>query len=311
MTAHASPLTLSPQASLAKGLAEHLNDSLYGAINRHFAVAKDWMPHEYVPWSRGRDFDTEPYDPSQSPLPVPVQTALKLNLLTEENLPAYHRELSRTLGMQGAWGEWINRWTAEEGRHGIVLRDYLVVSRIIDPAELETDRMATVQHGYSAAEKGALETLAYVSFQELATRISHRNTGRISEDPLLDRLLARIATDENLHHVFYRSLVADALAFEPTAMLEAIAIEVERFAMPGTGIPGFMRSAAVVAKAGIYNARIHRDDVLAPLFRFWNIWGLEGLDPAGEAARERIAAVVAQLDKTVSRHESRENVGAV
>jgi acyl-[acyl-carrier-protein] desaturase len=26
-------------------------------------MAKDWMSHEYVPWSLGRDFDTEPWTP--------------------------------------------------------------------------------------------------------------------------------------------------------------------------------------------------------------------------------------------------------
>ena len=25
-------------------------------LERHLKVAKDWMPHEYVPWSEGRDF---------------------------------------------------------------------------------------------------------------------------------------------------------------------------------------------------------------------------------------------------------------
>ena len=26
-------------------------------LDRHLAVAKEWFPHEYVPWSEGRDFD--------------------------------------------------------------------------------------------------------------------------------------------------------------------------------------------------------------------------------------------------------------
>ncbi len=290
---------------LPRGLTEHLGESLDGAVERHYAVAKDWMPHDYVPWSNGRNFDTEPYDATQSAMPLPVRTALQLNLLTEENLPSYHRELSRAFGLDGTWGEWIRRWTAEEGRHGMALRDYLIVQRIVDPDQLEIERMATVQAGYEASEKGMLETLAYVSFQELATRISHRNTGRISGDPQLDRLLGRIATDENLHHIFYRSMVADALAFAPTAMLEAIADEVERFAMPGTGMPGFMRKAAVVARAGIYNARVHRDEVLAPLLRYWNVWDLEGLDAGGELARARIRRVIDELDVAVARFESR------
>ncbi len=46
-----------------------------------------------------------------------------------------------------------------------------------------------------------------MSFQELATRVSHRNTGRATGDPIADQMLARIAADENLHMVFYRNLV--------------------------------------------------------------------------------------------------------
>ena len=156
-----------------------------------------------------------------------------------------------------------------------------------------------------------LQPLAYVSFQELATRISHRNTGRLSNDPLLDKLLGRIATDENLHHIFYRSLVKEALDFAPTLMLEAIADEAERFAMPGTGIPGFIRKAAVVARSGIYNVQIHRDEVLAPLLRYWDVWNLEGLDAAGELARGRIRLVIENLDKQVSRFESRAGVSVL
>ena len=57
--------------------------------------------------------------------------------------------------------------------------------------------------------------MAYVSFQELATRVSHRNTGKATGDPIADQLLARIATDENLHMVFYRNLVAAALEIAP------------------------------------------------------------------------------------------------
>ena len=26
-------------------------------LNRHLAAAKEWFPHEYVPWSEGTDFD--------------------------------------------------------------------------------------------------------------------------------------------------------------------------------------------------------------------------------------------------------------
>jgi acyl-[acyl-carrier-protein] desaturase len=33
-------------------------------LDRHLSMAKEWLPHEYVPWSLGRDFDTEPWTPT-------------------------------------------------------------------------------------------------------------------------------------------------------------------------------------------------------------------------------------------------------
>lgn len=282
-------------------LTEHLADRVVSATERHLGIARDWWPHEYVPWSRGRSFDEEPYDDGASPLTPPIRAAVQLGLLTEDNLPAYHRELGRAFGDDEPWRTWTDRWTAEEGRHAIALRDYLIVTRAIDPVELEQDRMATVSAGFRAPDKDLLRTMAYVSLQELATRISHRNTGRLSGDAGLDALLARIATDENLHMVFYRDLVSAALEVDPAAMLEALAIELATFAMPGAGVPQFRRRAAQVARAGIYDLRIHRDEVVTPLLRHWDVFGLTGLDARAEQARDGIAAVCSELDRRVAR----------
>ena len=38
--------------------------------------------------------------------------------------------------------------------------------------------------GYDSGDETMLEALAYVSFQELATRVAHRNTGRRLAAPL-------------------------------------------------------------------------------------------------------------------------------
>ncbi len=116
-------------------------------LNRHLQVAKDWMPHEYVPWSDGRNFpglfeDGEAWDKEQSKVTEIGRIALVVNLLTEDNLPSYHHEIASLFGRDGAWGTWVHRWTAEEGRHGIVMRDYLLTSRAVDPDKLEQFRMS-------------------------------------------------------------------------------------------------------------------------------------------------------------------------
>jgi acyl-[acyl-carrier-protein] desaturase len=161
--------------------------------------------------------------------------------------------------------------------------------------------METMQIGYDSGDKDLLHACAYVSFQELATRVSHRNTGRYSQDPVADKLLARVAMDENLHMLFYRNLVAAALDITPNQTMRAITDEVVNFTMPGNMIPGFFRKAAEIAKAGIYDLRVHHDDVVMPLLRQWKVFDIEGLDAEGEQARTELAAALEDLDGKASR----------
>jgi len=273
-------------------------------LERHLTLVKDWQPHEYVPWSEGRDFALlggEDWRPEDSRLDPVARTAMIVNLLTEDNLPSYHREIATRFSRDGAWGEWVGRWTAEEGRHGIALRDYLVVTRGVDPVELERLRMVHMQAGYDSGDKTALQAVAYVSFQELATRVSHRNTGRATGCPLAEQLLARIATDENLHMIFYRNLVAAAFDRAPDETMQAVRDEVVGFQMPGAGMPDFTRNSVTIAKAGIYDLRLHHDDVILPILKFWKVFDREDLQGAGAAARDELAAFLERLDAQAER----------
>ena len=273
-------------------------------LNRHLSVARPWMPHDYVPWSRGRDFaflGGEDWRPEESQLDPVARTAMVVNLLTEDNLPSYHREIATQFGRDGAWGQWVGQWTAEEGRHGIALRDYLVVTRGVDPVKLEGLRMEHMVAGYDSGDKSALQALAYVSFQELATRVSHRNTGKATGCPLAEQLLSRVAQDENLHMIFYRNLIAAAFDIEPDETMAAVRDEVIGFQMPGANMPGFMRNSVTIAKAGIYDLRLHHDAVIAPVLKFWNVFDRNDLGPDGEQAREQLASFVTKLDEQATR----------
>src|SRR5690606_6498729 len=83
-------------------------------LERHLSMAEDWYPHDYVPWSQGRDFDVDPWTPDQPRLSGVARTAFYVNLLTEDNLPSYHREIHDMFGKKdSAWMNWVHRWTAE------------------------------------------------------------------------------------------------------------------------------------------------------------------------------------------------------
>ncbi|WP_027340953.1 acyl-ACP desaturase [Hamadaea tsunoensis] len=278
-------------------------------LNRHLATAKEWFPHEYVPWSAGRDFNGimggEEWSPEQSQLPELARTSLIVNLLTEDNLPSYHYEIATTFGRDGAWGTWVHRWTAEEGRHGTAIRDYLTTTRAVDPVALERARMTHMEAGFANQQPGVLPSISYVSFQELATRVSHRNTGHVSGDPVCDQLLAKVAADENLHMLFYRNLLGAALELAPNGTMRAITDVVKSFQMPGHGIEGFGRKAVQIAMGGIYDLRIHHDEVLTPILRQLKVLDRTGLSGEGEKARDELAEFLAGLDAQATRFEEK------
>ena len=304
-TQSVTPLDLDTYA-----LLRELESLATSEVNRHFSMAKTWYPHDYVPWSQGRDFDGlyegQAWSIEQSTINEDARAALIVNLLTEDNLPSYHAEILRLFGPDGAWGTWVHRWTAEEGRHATVIRDYLIVTRAVDPVALEDERMNAMSTGF-ASDYGdsAIHALAYVSFQELATRISHRNTGTASGDAGLERLLSRVAADENLHMLFYRNVLAGALEVAPNETMRAITDVVTTFQMPGHMISGFTRASVKIADAGIYDLRLHKDQVLLPVLRQWKVWDLEGLNADGERARDELDAYLAKLETAASRFEER------
>ena len=75
--------------------------------------------------------------------------------------------------------------------------------------------------------------------------------------------------------------------------------------MPGAGIPSFLRKAAAMAKAGIYDIRIHRDEVLLPIIQHWKIFQLTGLDAAAEDARRVLADHLEKLEASAKRFEEK------
>ncbi|GAA4660057.1 acyl-ACP desaturase [Gordonia humi] len=290
-------------------------------VNRHLKTARDWNPHDYVPWDEGQNFAAlggVDYDPEQSKLDEVAKAAMITNLLTEDNLPSYHRVIAENFSMDSAWGHWVGRWTAEENRHGIAMRDYLVVTRGVDPNALEQARMIHMTNGYdpmlaaadrademkaNGEEVGLLHSVAYVTFQELATRVSHRNTGKACNDPIADKMLQRIAADENLHMIFYRNICGAGMDIAPDQTLRAVTDIVTNFQMPGAGMPNFRRHGVLMAKHGIYDLRQHLDEVIAPVLRKWNIFDRTDFTPDGEKTRDDLAAFLEQLEKDATRFE--------
>jgi acyl-[acyl-carrier-protein] desaturase len=276
-------------------------------LERHLAATKEWFPHALVPWTAAVDYEPDyEWQPDDATIPPAVRSALFVNVLTEDNLPFYFRDIERMFGRDGAWGEWVRRWTAEEGRHGMVLNTYLQATRAIDPVELERARMIQVQTGAVPEPPSAAEGLAYVSLQELATRISHFNTGNMLEDPVGKQIMRRVASDENHHFLFYRDALTAIIEIDPSSAVMAMEKQVTDFAMPGVGIPDFNEHAKAIADAGIYDLAIHHDQILQPvIMRDWAVESIEGLSDEAEQSRERLVKYINRVGKVGARIASR------
>ncbi len=285
-------------------------------LNRHLDMHKSWNPHDYVPWSDGKNFYAlggQDWEPGQSRLSDVAQVAMVQNLMTEDNLPSYHREIVMNFGLDGPWGQWVNRWTAEENRHGIALRDYLVVTRAVDPFELEKLRVEVVNRGFSPGQnrqgsdklfaENLFDSVIYVSFQELATRISHRNTGKVCDDAIAEQLLAKISADENLHMIFYRDVSEAGFDVAPNQAMRALHKVLRNFMMPGFSVPEFRRKAVVIAVGGVYDPRIHLDEVVMPVLKKWRIFEREDFTGDAAALRDDIGVLIGELEVACEKFE--------
>ena len=280
--------------SSATALLHDLESDVERLLERHLDKTKEWFPHEMVPYERGRRHEEHAWSPDDADLDGAViddavRSSLVVNLLTEDNLPYYFRTVESVLGADGAWGEWVRRWTAEEGRHSMAIYGYLMTTRAVDPVALERDRMVQVSGGNVPTPDTVHDALVYLSLQELATRIAHRTTGVMIGDPAGERVMSRVAADENLHHLFYRDLASAAFAVQPDEMMAAVQRQVANFEMPGVGIPGFAAHARRIASAGIYDLAVHYQQILVPVvIRQWAVETMSGLGELGNRAREAL-----------------------
>ena len=271
--------------------------------NRHLEAPRLWYPHEQIEWDRGENFDEHPWSATDYPLPEGVRSSIYVNLLTEDNLPYYTSTLLGHAPKDHPIRDWNHQWTMEENRHSMVMRDWVHVSRCIDPVLLEDGRRVQMSTGQVPEPETIADLICYVSFQERATQIAHRNTGaHLPKDDKMGRnVLALVAGDETKHYLFYRDLALAGFAIDPSTMMIAAAKQVSAFAMPGVGIPSFTRHAVRIAREGIYGLGQFLRDVLTPVLGLWDVGHLSGLSSEAERARVDLQAAIAKLTESVER----------
>ena len=261
------------QKPVANALTVELEPVVLQELRRHLDSEDLWYAHDYVPFDQGENFaflGGRDWDPSEVTLPKPITDALEILLITKDNLAGYHRELVEHFILDQKWGRWLGRWTAEEHLHAIALRNYLVVTREVDPAANEDVRVEHVMQGYRANTYSQLETLAFMAFFERAHAVFCRNLAAQTAEPTLKELIGRIATDEERHEEFFANLISHCLTYSRDETVEAITRRADELEVVGADIVAYREKVAAVAEAGIFDTeqlrRVISDRITA--------WGL-------------------------------------
>lgn len=213
-------------------------------IESHESSQQLWVPGDYSKeFGPVADFPTE------------ALVALVYNTLTEEGLPHFHRLLAVYMGAESHWSDWTNLWTAEEDRHGAVLRDFLLLSGLVDMRAVDHMQYVFLRKGFNPSwGNNPYRLLAYTVLQEKATQVSHKNVAALvaKSHPTLAKVLGSIAREEGRHHLFYQTVFREVLKRDADDAVCALADVMCSFEMPGVNIPDFNKYVYVAERTKIF-----------------------------------------------------------
>ncbi|HEX4896108.1 MAG TPA: acyl-ACP desaturase [Solimonas sp.] len=302
---------LNPDLSAQREVLRSIEPLVAEYMQRHKDSRKLWMPSDLMPADEqsdaSHDAELAALRERARGLPDGVRVALALNLLTEEGLPHFHRLVAVYMGHDGVWAAWNNLWTAEEDRHGCVLRDYVRDARVFNLKALETMQYQYIESGFNPDWKDdPYRLLAYTSLQEKATQTAHSNAGRLAGqyEPKLQKILAHISADESRHYAFYRDSFSAVLAADTNRALAALASVAPALAMPGHNIDGYAQMSEVERRSGIYGPREYLR-LVEDLVTHWAIDKLTNLSAIGRAAQDKVMQLPARLSRMADYIESK------
>ncbi len=257
-----------------------------------------WQPHDWVPWDAGRNFaflGGEDWDPSDSTMSDEAKAALMALLLLKDNLPSYHRVLAMFFPAFSDWRALVGTWTAEDNRHAIVLRDYLVVTRAVDPVDAENRRRIHVVAGYRQHEEDVasltpMSVLALLAVHELQTAgFAERMRGAVTDD-VLAQILTKIHADDASQARYFIGFLGAGMVADQDATVSAIDWALTDIAPIGSDVADFDEQFALIAD---YENDQTRAAIAKAIVDGVKLNSVEGLSDEAKAATERILALAA------------------
>lgn len=203
------------------------------------------------------------------------------------------------------------RRTAEENRHGDLLNKYLYLIGRVDMRSVETTIHHLIKNGFDPqTHNDPYLGFVYTSFQEYATKISHRNVGvlakRAGEDRL-HKICGLIAGNEARHEKAYKLFMSKIFDLDPAGAVLAFAQMMRaRIAMPamlmddGKAENLYTKFSLVAQKAGVYTAKDYAE-IIGALVQEWKIERLSMLSDAAAKAQDYLCGLAARYHKLAER----------
>ncbi len=178
------------------------------------SVEESWQPQDWLPDLTSEDWieSVQTFREPAKGLSDAVLVVLVGDMVTEEALPTYQTLINGFEGITdktGAdpspWAQWTRGWTAEENRHGDLLNKYLYLTGRVDMRAVEVTIQNLIRNGFDpSTAQDPYKGFVYTSFQERATKISHKNVAQLARsegDDSLQGICSAIAADEARHWI--------------------------------------------------------------------------------------------------------------
>jgi acyl-[acyl-carrier-protein] desaturase len=283
-------------------------------------VEKSWQPSDFLPDLSREDWveDVKEFRAAAAAIPDELLVVLVGDMITEEALPTYQTWLNRLQGVtdetgasNSPWAQWTRGWTSEENRHGDLLNRYLYLTGRVDMRSVETTIHHLINNGFDPqTSNDPYLGFVYTSFQERATKISHRNVGvlakRVGEERL-HKICGLIAGDESRHEKAYKLFMSRVFELDPTHAVLAFAKMMRRkITMPAVlmNSPGdphlFDRFSGVAQRIGVYTARDY-SEIIKNLVDHWKLENICGLSDVAAKAQEYLCTLSERYAKIAER----------
>ena len=297
-----------------------IEQSMDELLNKYLRpVEENWQPSDLLPDSRDPGFfeEIEEIQSLAKEMSHDLFAVLVGDTVTEEALPTYEAWLMDIEGIdqknKDGWSRWVRAWTAEENRHGDLLNKYLYLSGRVDMREMEISTQHLLSDGFDTRTgRDPYRSFVYTSFQELATKISHRRVATLAKQTgnnLLAKICGVIAADEARHANAYIEFIKRIFEIDPNEIMLALAVMMKkRIVMPahlmresGGGMGElFTHFSDAAQRIMVYTTQDYID-ILKLLLKEWDIEHMAGIDCSAEKAREYLMGLPKRLQRVSER----------